>query len=378
MKIGKTVDQVRAEVVRRAGAKKDFIVRPNRLVLEPQLSGDFTLGLPVPGAKFQPHMGVPTTSYGMNQIAHESLGGFLNIPKPYYDRMRADAPELLAENVNTWLSKTEQPRMVRVLDDVVRVITSDKFSRELENEDIAEPLFEVLDRIGAEVVSCEITDARFYVKAVDRSQHLEVQKQTGRRIGDGSHAFFKDVLLPAIVVSNSEVGRGALSVRRSILTSGCTNLAVLKEQSVRKSHVGARHQLGDEHSGAQLSSRTVALKGMALLSELRDVIEGTFDPKTFAANVQKIQAMTKDVIESDIEDCIEVTRRSLGITEGEAKLVKRHLIEGADLTRYGLFNAITRTAEDLADYDRASEFERLGGEVIELSRAEWSRIAEAA
>jgi hypothetical protein len=38
-----------------------------------------------------------------------------------------------------------------------------------------------------------------------------------------------------------------------------------------------------------------------------------------------------------------------------------HLIEGGDLTRYGLFNAITRTAEDLGRLRPGStEFERIG------------------
>jgi len=32
----------------------------------------------------------------------------------------------------------------------------------------------------------------------------------------------------------------------------------------------------------------------------------------------------------------------------------RHLIEGGDLSQYGLINAVTRTAEDAKFYDRAS------------------------
>jgi hypothetical protein len=35
----------------------------------------------------------------------------------------------------------------------------------------------------------------------------------------------------------------------------------------------------------------------------------------------------------------------------------------------------TRTAEDAADYDRATELEAAGGRVIELAAAEWRSLA---
>ena len=46
-----------------------------------------------------------------------------------------------------------------------------------------------------------------------------------------------------------------------------------------------------------------------------------------------------------------------------------------DLSVWGLANAVTRTAEDVADYDRATELEATGGRVIELPRADWRAIA---
>ena len=55
-----------------------------------------------------------------------------------------------------------------------------------------------------------------------------------------------------------------------------------------------------------------------------------------------------------------------------------HLITGGTLTRWGLVNALTRTAEDVDTYDRATDFERFGGQVIELPRRDWERIALAA
>jgi hypothetical protein len=58
--------------------------------------------------------------------------------------------------------------------------------------------------------------------------------------------------------------------------------------------------------------------------------------------------------------------------------VLHHLIRQADLSAYGIVNAVTHYSDDVANYDRATEFETLGGKLIELSSREWSEMAEAA
>jgi hypothetical protein len=53
--------------------------------------------------------------------------------------------------------------------------------------------------------------------------------------------------------------------------------------------------------------------------------------------------------------------------------------EGAGLTKWGLANSFTRAAQlDDLDYDTATELERAGGQIIEMGKSEWHRIAEAA
>jgi len=43
----------------------------------------------------------------------------------------------------------------------------------------------------------------------------------------------------------------------------------------------------------------------------------------------------------------------------------------------GLGSAITRHSQDLKDYDRATELERIGGRLIELPRSEWQMLSSA-
>ncbi len=59
--------------------------------------------------------------------------------------------------------------------------------------------------------------------------------------------------------------------------------------------------------------------------------------------------------------------------------INKHLIEGGDLSRFGLANAVTRAAQDdEIDYDQASNMERMGGQLIELPQGEWRTLALAA
>jgi hypothetical protein len=66
------------------------------------------------------------------------------------------------------------------------------------------------------------------------------------------------------------------------------------------------------------------------------------------------------------------------LNESERAGVLRHLIVAGDLSAYGLVNAVTHYSQDVEDYDRATEFEALGGKLIELSSREWEELAAAA
>jgi hypothetical protein len=265
--------------------------------------------------------------------------------------------------------------MVRTLDGKARAFLSDGY-RPLENADLAEAVMPTLLGMRLEIMSCEITERRLYIKAVD--ERIKKDVPTGRRIGDGSHVFF-DTCSPAIIISNSEVGMGRLTVDTGIFTKVCTNLATIAGAGMKRTHVGARHELTDgEHLRELLTDETKAATDKAIWMQVRDVVQGAFDEVRFANNTQKLAAMAEQKIEGDPVKVVELTAKHFTLNDGERQGVLRHLIEGGDLTRYGLFNAITRTAQDLPDYDRATEFERFGGQVVELPRNQWNELAVAA
>jgi hypothetical protein len=66
------------------------------------------------------------------------------------------------------------------------------------------------------------------------------------------------------------------------------------------------------------------------------------------------------------------------LNEAEKAGVLRHLITGGDVSQYGLIQAVTRTSQDVEDYDRATELEALGGQLLAIGQNDWRQIAEAA
>ena len=358
MKHGLTLSELAQEIERQARVKKDYHVKTAVLRVTPDANGVLAAG--------------NRLASGINQVAHRQIGEAVGIPAKYYDRMVEKAPALLATNVNHWFEKEPETKLVRTLDNRARALLSDKF-RPLDNVDLAEAVLPVLQKFNLDIMSCAITEQRLYLKAVDPA--VKKQMPAGTSWGKG-HTVFR-ALSPGIVISNSEVGMGSVAVETAVWDEVCTNLAIFKQRSVRKYHMGARADLGEDVY-AMLSNKTKALTDAALWSQIGDVVSAAFDRAKFDALTDEIADLRGEKLEGDPVKVVELTAKRFSMTEAEGKSVLRHLIAGGDLSRFGLFNAVTRTAEDLDSYDRATEFERLGGQIVELKRTEWEELAEAA
>jgi hypothetical protein len=369
MKTGRSIQELAAEIARRADAKKDVVVSTANLSMESgPLNDDRDVELVVGG---QLHLGV-------NSIAHQQIGEYVDIPTRYYRKMLSEDRALLAANVNTWFKKAPEPRMVRTLDGNARAFMSQRY-RPLENENLAEAVLPCLLDMDLAIMSCEVTDTRLYIKAVDRKVERALAK-TGARFGDGGHTIVR-VTSPAITISNSEVGMGALSVQGGVYDSFCSNLGTFGERSLRKSHVGGKHELLDDELFAMLSDETRRKTDEALWAQVREVVKIAFDRAKFDALVDKIEGSQADKFDkdADVVKVVTLSSKRLGLNEAEGKSVLKHLIEGGDLSRFGMFNAITRAAQDDAvTYDRATELERIGPQILDLPKTEWRQLAAAA
>lgn len=299
----------------------------------------------------------------IGEIAHQQLAAKTGVPKRYYDTMLDAAPDLLATNVNHWLHANPENRMFRALDGRVRAVLSDRYQR-IDNLDIAHMVMPILEATpGLRVVSCDVTERKMYLKAVTDRVAGEV------KVGD--------VVNAGVVISNSEVGHGALSISPLVFRLVCLNGMVVGDKLWRKSHVGSRLDIGEELAGF-LSDETRAADDKALMLKVRDLTAAALDASAFEGTVERMREASGDKIKGDPIRAVEVLANKLSFTSDEGSMIMRNLIEGHDLSRWGMLNAVTRTAQDIASYDRATDFEIAGGKVLDLSRSEWREIAEAA
>jgi len=365
MKAGRTLVDLADELTRQRDRKQDYIADTRSVEAVPHDDG-ITLALDDVG------------SFGITPYAHRQLGDKLKVPARYYDRMLAEAPELLATNVNHWLRADPTRRMVRTLDGSARAFLSDRY-RPLDNFDLAAAALPVLSDTRAEVASCEVTPTKFYLKAILPSVSEEIgPPNVSWAWGEGNYSV--DVVQPGIVISNSEVGAGALSIVPAIHTVRCTNLTVWNEGQMRKLHLG-RHNGRSADSDADvwkyMSDDSKRLSDAAVWSQVRDLVRASLKGDVFTDIVQELRTSRGNRIEGNPVKAVEVVGQSYGLNEDEQQGVLAHLTRGGELTQYGLSNAITRQAEDIEDYDRASELEVMGGQVVRLARNDWDQVASA-
>lgn len=179
-----------------------------------------------------------------------------------------------------------------------------------------------------------------------------------------------------IIASNSEVGKGRLVLETGVYTSACTNLALFTRGGMKRTHLGSRHKVveatGVEDIDRLLTDQTRMKSDEALWLQLRDVITASFKPEILGERVEALTAATTNAIAPKLVDkVVKVAAVRFGLSEDEQGDILGHLIAGGQLNQYGLHAAVTRAAQDRSSYDRATELEYLGGDIVTLPKTDW-------
>lgn len=349
MKTGRTLEELATEFERQAANKRDYLAPCSKLGFAVKSDGITLEGV---------NGGMP-----LRPLAHKQLGEILGIPKPYYDRMLHNAPDLLCRNANEWLARRGEKQLIRTLDGQVRAILSDSY-RPLDNLDLAAAVLPKLSNLEATVISAEVTEQRFYLKAV-----------TPRISGDVGKG---DIIQAGLALSNSEVGLGSLRVEALDYRLVCLN-GMIREQAVRKAHLGRSSRSYDaiEDAREYFTDRTRSLDDRAFFAKVQDAVAAMFNQERFNTRIEQYRVAESRQVTVAPMEVVEVLAKREKLTEQEKLNVMRHFLTGNKFTQWGLANAVTRAAEDSESYDRATELEALGGDVIELRPQDWRALAEA-
>lgn len=354
MKQGKSLTELAQEIERQRNNRKDYLAPTEKLemVIEGEEHQEpAQVGLTVYNGE--------TVTYPITTLAHRQVAEKLGIPFIYYGMMMQRAPELLATNVNHWLRSSGKRNLVRTLDNRVRAFLSDRYRR-LDNYEVLSAVLPALNEAGiVRVVSSEVTERKMYLKAIFPETEREV------KVGDPVQM--------GVMISNSEVGDGALAVSPFVERLICTNGMVVTELSKRRQHVG---RVTEAEDVIEFSDDTLEAEDTAFVLKLRDSVKHFLAPATIDAQVDRFRIAAGFEVEGNVQQTVQVLSDKRGLSKHEGENILQHLIRGGDLSAWGWANAVTRTAADVTDYDRATELEALGGTMTGWTSAQWRELAQ--
>lgn len=328
------------EVQRREGMKEDYFVPTDKALMVE----DKTLALESIGG------------FGITNLAHTQIASRLNIPKKYYDKMRNEVPGLLSHNVNTWFKTDRDKRLVRTMDGDVRAYLSDRYKR-MDNFELLYSLIPTLKEHKDTLVvrSQSLTESRMYLQF--EFPRLKTEVSVG------------DIVTAGLIVTNSEVGLGALDIREMVWRLSCSN-GMITGSIKRQHHLGA--SIGYEEF---YTEQTINAKRKALMLELKDVFRNAITQESLLLIADKMRKAMDQEVKSKPTDFIKkVTKKfSLSETEGEDILV--NMMREGNMNKFGLANGVTYLAHSTENRDRQFDLENLGGDIIKLSPSQWEMVA---
>ena len=356
MKSGISLVEMAQEIQRQNDLKADYMLDTRSLRLEPFGGGLYLNAYDQSGD-------YAVEPLEVNAIAHRQIGTHLKIPAAYYDKMLEEYPELLAQNVNAWFQREPAVRMVRTIDGTARAFLSNRYRR-IDNLDIAGIVLPVLQEMeGMHFESCQLTDSRMYIKVVNT--RLEAEVVPG------------DIVQSGIIISNSEVGLGSVSIQPLVYRLVCSNGMVVNDAQTRRNHVGRVNEASEIYQ--LYSEKTLEADDKAFAMKIQDTVRAVVDEVRFTRVVNMMrEAKDAPMNTAAVPGIVKLVSKDFHITDDESSGVLQRLIEGNDLTLYGLSNAVTRHSQDVKDYDRATTLEGIGYNILSMPARQWSRINQMA
>jgi hypothetical protein len=145
----------------------------------------------------------------------------------------------------------------------------------------------------------------------------------------------------------------------------------------RKYHTGAR--LGGQGEAHEYYlDDTVRARNEATVLEMRDLIRGALREAVFRKIVDSLREAAGIRILGDPIKTVEQLQARFNLTNDERGSVRGALVEGGNLSMWGLANAVTRAAEEASTYDRSTHLEAIGGQVLALPPASVKEMIAAA
>lgn len=309
----------------------------------------FTLAKPHPEVDesrlfFQFSEGKFTPNDNFHRQVHQSL----QIGGKYYHKMLSDAPMLLCQNVNHWLTHAPKKRMIRTLSGTARAMLSTAYRR-IDNIDVIQKAImpALSDFTGLQYEGLGLTEDYMNFKIFWPGSEREVKAG--------------DALWAGVQIKNSEVGKGSLSVTPITMRLVCTNGMTHAEFGARYTH----RTITQEADPARqfLLDSTLKKEDEVFLEGVRDVVSGCLRGQWMREVVGQAQFAADLEISAPVE-ATESLQNDFDLTDSEKQNILNAFTQDGDRSAWGLCNAVTNIANEHPSYDRAIALEGMGGQLL--------------
>jgi hypothetical protein len=330
----------------------------------------------------------------VSETAHRQLAEKTGIDWKYYQRMRVGQTDLLATNVNRWLTTEPNRHLIRMLKPVtedegravaeagahlrLRAVLSPKF-RVLDNAALLNVVLPVAAQHGATVSGVSFTDDRFSLRLIGPRKSLEdIRREHGIVTGANVHVFVNEILSFGLSLTNSETGFAALLAEAFAEIARCLNGYVVSERA-RAVHIGGNKQDGF------LSDETKRLEDAAVFLRVRDKAVEIFGPESQLRTAKAIEAGLDSALKlpEDVPlfQFVDGVGLNFDLTEVERDILKEEVMNEVSampsqnrlagaVSQFTLAQGMTALARRVnsgeagGNFDRRVELERAGWEVL--------------
>lgn len=287
--------------------------------------------------------------YTPTELAHEQISEKLGIPIGYYRRLKSEAPEMLEQNINGWLGrKTQTKYLLRTfkwpdVDSVCRAMLSNRYNI-LDNYDVLLVALKAIKEAGVNVriQEAKVTEKRMYLHIVAPEIEIQADELLKDYIGRKDRSGVGNGIISGLSLSNSEVGMGTFEICPKAMILKCLNGAMDRSSAIKRVHLGAKM----DNSVVTWSQGTKNKNIELIMSMTQDAIK-TFLSKDYLGNLVKSLERAKGIEVEYPEGIVEHLAKDMGIVDDQQKSdILRHFMQDGDHTGLGVFQAVTRVAQD--------------------------------
>lgn len=241
---------------------------------------------------------------------------------------------------------------------IARALLSDQY-KTLDNWDVLMSVLEGMKAAGLDghvVRQADLTNRRMYLRVVAP----EIQALAPTLLGNyrspfsGERGADNPTVFAGFIVSNSETGGGAFTITPSLEIQVCSNGMTITKDAVRRTHLGARRE---EDGVVKYSDETEKANLKLIRLQTRDAVKTFLDTEYMEKAIRSVEEKSSAALPGKPADVVQTIVKREAFSKSDADGILDHFIKGGDVSRGGMFHAITSYVQTVDDADAAYKME---------------------